>query len=232
MNRVLLLAVAAIFGMVGAAFAQTGTGNSPPPPQPNATISTPAASSGTPLPLPPGSLETRPGNVATPSANPANGAMTKGAMPPPAAAGSLKPAPAPAPSGNANAGNAAAAPNETPAATRHVGTAAPPQKPVAEQRAMAHRRAEQRATAHRRAERRAAAHRRAMVRRHAVERRKRYERRRGDRATRALDLLEARGYHDFKNFRRHGRDYAATVTHHGRRERVIVNPDSGSVRPD
>ena len=49
------------------------------------------------------------------------------------------------------------------------------------------------------------------------------------RETKALNLLEAKGYGNFRNFHREGRVFAAMVLHHGQPERVMINPDTGSV---
>ena len=50
-----------------------------------------------------------------------------------------------------------------------------------------------------------------------------------DRETQALNLLEAKGYGAFTNFRPAGNDFAATVTRDGRTMTVQVNPQSGQV---
>ena len=51
----------------------------------------------------------------------------------------------------------------------------------------------------------------------------------GDRMTKALNLLEAKGYTDFTNFRPDGSDYSATIAKNGHDETVRVDPDSGQV---
>lgn len=48
-------------------------------------------------------------------------------------------------------------------------------------------------------------------------------------ATRALNLLEAKGYGDFTNFHRAGSDYAATVSQNGQSFPVTINPESGQI---
>jgi len=50
-----------------------------------------------------------------------------------------------------------------------------------------------------------------------------------DRETQALNLLEAKGYGGFTNFRPAGNDFTATVTREGRTMNVQVNPQSGQV---
>lgn len=49
------------------------------------------------------------------------------------------------------------------------------------------------------------------------------------RETRALNLLEAKGYGDFTDFRADGRNFSAEVDKNGQRVTVITNPDSGQV---
>jgi hypothetical protein len=49
------------------------------------------------------------------------------------------------------------------------------------------------------------------------------------RMTKALNLLEAKGYGDFKNFHVDGRDFVATVTQGGEPSTVIIDPDVPSV---
>lgn len=49
------------------------------------------------------------------------------------------------------------------------------------------------------------------------------------RMTSALNLLEAKGYASFSNFKRDGANFSATVTKNGHNETVIVNPDSGTI---
>ena len=50
------------------------------------------------------------------------------------------------------------------------------------------------------------------------------------RETDALNLLDAKGYPDFTNFRRDGRNFEATVTRDGKSETVWVDPDTKSVK--
>jgi hypothetical protein len=49
------------------------------------------------------------------------------------------------------------------------------------------------------------------------------------RETHALNLLEAKGYGDFTNFRADGKNFTATVAAQGKSATVIVNPDSGQI---
>jgi len=49
------------------------------------------------------------------------------------------------------------------------------------------------------------------------------------RETRALNLIEAKGYGDFTNFRADGKNFAAQVDKNGKRFTVIADPDSGQV---
>lgn len=51
----------------------------------------------------------------------------------------------------------------------------------------------------------------------------------GDRATQALNLLEAHGYAHFTHFRAAGTNFAADVGKDGKSMQVIVNPDTGRV---
>ena len=51
------------------------------------------------------------------------------------------------------------------------------------------------------------------------------------RATQALNLLEAKGYGDFKDFKRDGQNFQATVQRHGKTLTVMVNPDAKTVQP-
>jgi len=53
----------------------------------------------------------------------------------------------------------------------------------------------------------------------------------GVRATRALNLLEAKGYGDFRDFKRDGQNFQATVQQQGKTMTVVVNPDAHTVRP-
>ena len=51
-----------------------------------------------------------------------------------------------------------------------------------------------------------------------------------NRETRALNLLEAKGYGgSFSNFQREGHVYSATVMRHGQSQKVIINPERNSV---
>jgi len=52
----------------------------------------------------------------------------------------------------------------------------------------------------------------------------------GSRATKALNLLEAKGYGDFSNFQAKGQDFTATVTQHDRAVTLLVDPRAGSIR--
>ena len=49
------------------------------------------------------------------------------------------------------------------------------------------------------------------------------------RMTQALNLLEAKGYGDFKDFRADGQNFDANVTAHGQPFTVIINPDKSQV---
>jgi hypothetical protein len=51
------------------------------------------------------------------------------------------------------------------------------------------------------------------------------------RITRALNALEANGYGNFTNFQPSGNGFTATVNKDGRQMNVMVDPDSGQVRP-
>lgn len=53
--------------------------------------------------------------------------------------------------------------------------------------------------------------------------------RQGDRATMALNALEAKGYVNFSNFRPDGRNFAAEVTKDGKTINVVVAPETGTV---
>jgi len=53
----------------------------------------------------------------------------------------------------------------------------------------------------------------------------------GDRMTKALNLLEAKGDASFTNFRADGNAYRATVSQNGRSFDVRVDPMSGQVTP-
>jgi len=52
---------------------------------------------------------------------------------------------------------------------------------------------------------------------------------REDRETKALNLLEARGYTYFSNFKPDGRDYSASVAKNGHNMNVLVDPAKGVV---
>jgi hypothetical protein len=52
----------------------------------------------------------------------------------------------------------------------------------------------------------------------------------GDPGTRALNLLEANGYTDIKQFRQVGADYQATVTRQGKPVTVTVDPGTGRIQ--
>jgi hypothetical protein len=49
------------------------------------------------------------------------------------------------------------------------------------------------------------------------------------RMTSALNLLEAKGYGSFNNFKRDGKDFTATVTKNGQSQMLRIDPDSGQV---
>lgn len=49
------------------------------------------------------------------------------------------------------------------------------------------------------------------------------------RETKALNLIEAKGYGSFTNFKADGKDYTATVMRNGHAMTVRVNPDNGQV---
>jgi hypothetical protein len=51
----------------------------------------------------------------------------------------------------------------------------------------------------------------------------------GDRMTAALNLLEAKGYGDFSNFKADGGNFAASVKQNGQSFGVVINPDSGQI---
>jgi hypothetical protein len=51
----------------------------------------------------------------------------------------------------------------------------------------------------------------------------------GDRMTAALNLLEAKGYGDFSNFKADGNNFAATVKQNGKSFGVVIEPDSGQI---
>jgi hypothetical protein len=53
-----------------------------------------------------------------------------------------------------------------------------------------------------------------------------------DRETRALNVLEAKGYGgSYTDFQSAGRNYSAMVTHNGKSQKVIIDPDRGTVTP-
>ncbi len=51
----------------------------------------------------------------------------------------------------------------------------------------------------------------------------------GDRMTAALNLLEAKGYGGFSDFKRNGKDFTASVSQNGQHFTVTVDPDSGQI---
>lgn len=51
------------------------------------------------------------------------------------------------------------------------------------------------------------------------------------RYTQALNLLEAKGYTGFTNFRRAGSDFMASVTQNGRARTLMIDPDHGIITP-
>ena len=51
----------------------------------------------------------------------------------------------------------------------------------------------------------------------------------GRQATKALNLLEAKGYGDFQNFRSHGTDFTATVKQDNRTLTLLIDPDSRTI---
>jgi len=50
-----------------------------------------------------------------------------------------------------------------------------------------------------------------------------------NRMTSALNLLEAKGYGSFNDFKRDGKDFTATVMKNGQNQTVRIDPDTGSV---
>lgn len=53
-----------------------------------------------------------------------------------------------------------------------------------------------------------------------------------DRETQALNVLEAKGYGgNYTDFQRDGSNYSAMVTHKGKQQKVIIDPDTGTVTP-
>jgi hypothetical protein len=51
----------------------------------------------------------------------------------------------------------------------------------------------------------------------------------GSRATKALNMLMARGYGDYSDFRPRGDDFTATVDYQGRRTPVLIDPAAGKI---
>ena len=49
------------------------------------------------------------------------------------------------------------------------------------------------------------------------------------RETRALNLIEAKGYGDFTDFHAAGKNFTAQVDSHGKRVTVLADPDTGRV---
>jgi hypothetical protein len=53
-----------------------------------------------------------------------------------------------------------------------------------------------------------------------------------DRETRALNVLEAKGYGgNYTDFQADGSNYSAMVTHNGKTQKVMIDPDAGTVTP-
>lgn len=53
-----------------------------------------------------------------------------------------------------------------------------------------------------------------------------------DRETRALNVLEAEGYGgNYTDFQSDGSSYSAMVMHDGKPQKVIIDPDAGTVTP-
>lgn len=50
-----------------------------------------------------------------------------------------------------------------------------------------------------------------------------------NRGTRALNLLMAKGYTQYRDFERQGSNYTATVTEDGETMQVVINPDAGTI---
>lgn len=63
----------------------------------------------------------------------------------------------------------------------------------------------------------------------AAARHDRREEAREARMTQALNLLEAKGYGDFTNFRADGKNFDATVTQNGKTVTVVVDPDASQI---
>jgi hypothetical protein len=51
----------------------------------------------------------------------------------------------------------------------------------------------------------------------------------GDREVTALNLLEAKGYRDFKTVREHGKVFVVDAMRDGKNVTVTVNPDTGRI---
>jgi hypothetical protein len=51
----------------------------------------------------------------------------------------------------------------------------------------------------------------------------------GRQATRALNLLEAKGYGDFRNFQSRGSDFTASVKEQNRIVTLLIDPDAGNI---
>ena len=51
----------------------------------------------------------------------------------------------------------------------------------------------------------------------------------GHRMTKALNLLEAKGYGSFNNFKRDGKDFTASVMKNGQSQTLRIDPDSGQI---
>ena len=47
--------------------------------------------------------------------------------------------------------------------------------------------------------------------------------------THALNLLEAKGYGDFRDFKQDGTNFAATVTQNGQSFGVVIDPDNNQI---
>jgi hypothetical protein len=53
-----------------------------------------------------------------------------------------------------------------------------------------------------------------------------------DRETQALNVLEAKGYGgNYTDFQRDGRNYSAMVMHNGKQQKVMIDPDRGTITP-
>jgi hypothetical protein len=53
-----------------------------------------------------------------------------------------------------------------------------------------------------------------------------------DRATTALNVLEANGYRDFSTFHPMGHDFAISANQNGKTVTVVVDPESKTVRTE